>query len=295
MEFSSKIYLPILKEEIRYTHLNNSNYLDILKFVKNNDDEGLINYFNDILKNKVYQSNVLKKISNIEKFLILLDMRSILLGDKLQLVNGNNTNIDLSISSIKDNLINKLNNINLITCVEYNNIKLTLSIPKSLDIENIDQIYKELISEIIINDDIIEFSLLTDEEKESIISSIPANLANELLNFIEFCQKMSESLSIINGNERLGIDNIPLRVFDKTMFSFLKNIFGNDLMSFYELQFNMMSKLHVSSDNFMKMTPNECKIFINLFNQDMKRQEDAQKTSNSTPSMPSMPHVPKFN
>jgi len=45
----------------------------------------------------------------------------------------------------------------------------------------------------------------------------------------------------------------------------------------------------------MKMTPNECKIFINFFNQDMKRQEDAQKSSNSSPSMPNMPHVPKFN
>jgi hypothetical protein len=295
MEFSSKLYLPILKEEIRYTHLNNSNYLDILKFVTNNDDNGLINYFNDILKYKIYQSNIVNKLSNIEKFLILLDLRSILLGEKLQLVNSNNTNIDLSISSMRDNLIKNISNINLIKYVEYNNIKLTLSIPKSLDIENIDQIYKELINEITINEDIIDFSSLTDEEKESIIASIPANLANELLSFIDFCQKMSETINIINGNERLGIDNIPLRVFDKTMFSFLKNTFGNDLMSFYELQFNMMSKLHVSSDNFMKMTPNECKIFINFFNQDMKRQEDAQKSSNSTPSMPSMPRAPKFN
>lgn len=295
MEFSSKLNLPILKEEIRYTHLNNSNYLDILKFVTNNDDDGLLKYFNNILQNKIYQNNIVNKLSNIEKFIILLDLRSILLGDKLQLINENNINIDLSISSIKDNLIKKINTINLISYVEYNNIKLTLSIPKSLDIENIDQIYKELINEITINDDIINFHSLTEEEKDLIISSIPANLANELLNFIEVCQKMSESISIINGNERLGIDNIPLRVFDKTMFSFLKNTFGNDLMSFYELQFNMMSKLHVSSDNFMKMTPNECKIFINFFNQDMKRQEDAQKSSNSTPSMPSMPHVPKFN
>jgi hypothetical protein len=40
MQFSSKLFLPILKEEIRYLNLNNHNYLDILKFITNNDDEG---------------------------------------------------------------------------------------------------------------------------------------------------------------------------------------------------------------------------------------------------------------
>ena len=167
-----------------------------------------------------------------------------------------------------------------------------MSIPKSLNIENIDQIYKELIKEIKIEEDNIDFSVITEEEKETIISNIPANLAQEILNFLDICQNLSEKVDIIKGNDRLGIDNIQLRVFDKTMFSFLKSTFGNDLMGFYELQFNMMSKLNVSSDNFMKMTPNECKIFINFYNQDMKRQEEGQRSGGS---LPSMPKIPKYN
>ena len=84
MEFSSKLDLPILKEEIRYTHLNNSNYLDILKFISNNDDNGLLNYFNYILTSNICDKSLIYRLSNIEKFIILLDLRSKLLGDKLQ-------------------------------------------------------------------------------------------------------------------------------------------------------------------------------------------------------------------
>jgi hypothetical protein len=133
--------------------------------------------------------------------------------------------------------------------------------------------------------------LLTEEEKDVIINNLPANFAQDILSFIEDCQEISESVDIIKGNERIGLDSVPLRFFDKTLFMFLKNTFGNDLMGFYELQFNMMSKLNVSSDNFMKMSPAECKIFIQFYNQDMKRQEDAQKSSSSMPSMPSMPKI----
>ena len=87
MQFSSKLFLPILNEEIRYLNLNNNNYLDILKFITNNDDEGLIDYFYNILQEKILDKNLVSKLSVIEKFLILLDLRSILLGDKLQLIN----------------------------------------------------------------------------------------------------------------------------------------------------------------------------------------------------------------
>jgi hypothetical protein len=166
-----------------------------------------------------------------------------------------------------------------------------LSTPKSFDTENIDKIYKEIIDKIKIDEDIIDFYSLTDEDKDHIINNLPANLAQELLEYIEFCQDISQNIDIIKGNDRIGLDSVPLRVFDKTLFMFLKNTFGNDLMGFYELQFNMMSKLNVSSDNFMKMSPAECKIFIQFYNQDMKRQEDAQKSSGS---MPSMPKAPRF-
>ena len=76
---------------------------------------------------------------------------------------------------------------------------------------------------------------------------------------------------------------------------FLKNIFTDDLYNYYELQYNLSNKMSVSYDHFMKMSPNECKLFINFYNKEMKKQEEAQqKQGGGMPSLPSMPSLPKF-
>jgi len=80
---------------------------------------------------------------------------------------------------------------------------------------------------------------------------------------------------------------------DNTLYYFLKNIFSEELGSFYELMYSMIKKLNFDYNSFMNVTPNECKIFINYYNSDIKREDDANRGSMS--SMPSMPNIPKPN
>lgn len=290
MKFSSKIYLPILKKEARYYHLNNSMFFDLLKFITNKDNDGLNEYFEWIISECLVEKSIVNKLSNVEKFLILLDLRSYSLGDKLTLKGERDISIDYQISSIKNNIINKLKDLELTKTVEYNSITLFLSAPKVFTINNFDQIYRELIDKIKIDDDIINFYDLTEVERDSIIDNIPANLTDEIIKFINLYQNMGNSINIITENNKFGIEQIPLKVFDNTLFTFIKSIFNDDLINFYELQYNLISKMNISHDHFLQMTPNECKIHINFYNQDMKRQEEAQSKSNGgTPSMPSLP------
>ena len=147
---------------------------------------------------------------------------------------------------------------------------------------------KELIDKIKIGDELINFYDLTDLEKDSIIGSIPANLADELLKFINIYNNISNTISIITENSKYGIEGIPLRVFDNTLLYFIRSIYNDDLLNFYELQYNLIHKMHISHQHFLEMTPNECKIHINFYNLDMKKQEEAQSKSNSATSVPSM-------
>lgn len=294
MEFTSKIFLPVLKKEIRYHHINNSNFLTILKFSINKDDEGLMNYFEWMIQNCLLDKELFYRLTNLEKFLIFLDLRSVLIGDKLQLNSKTGNKIDLLISSIKNNIVNKIKEIDLIKIVNYNNITVHLTLPKSLNINNIDDLYYEIIDKVQIDEDVIQFSELKSFEKDGIISSLPASLTEEMISFITICQNLSNDINIITGNEKLGLENIPLRVFDTSLFHFMKSLLGDDLMNFYELQYNMLNKIKLSNQHFMSITPNECKILMNLYNEDMKRQEEAQKGNSSIPSMPSMPSMPKF-
>ena len=52
-------------------------------------------------------------------------------------------------------------------------------------------------------------------------------------------------------------------------------------MNFYELQFNLITKMNISYDHFMSMTFNESRMYVAMQNKDTKKQEEAQKKSQS--------------
>ena len=292
MIFTTKIQLPILGKEVRYSTIKNNNYFDIIKFITNRDDEGLDNYFEYILSYIITDKSVVSKLSNIEKFLILLDNRSLTIGDNLQLKGNNAAKIQFLISSIKNNIINNIKDLNLTKKIVYNDFKIDLSIPKSLIINDFDKIYREIINKIQVGDEIIDTNTLTDFEKDSIIGNLPASITGYILDFIRETQEITSKISIISENTKIGLENVPANVFDSTFFMFLKSIFTDDLNNFYELQFQLIHKINLSYDHFMAMTPNECKIYINLYNKEIKKQEEAESKTGS--SMPSMPSMPKF-
>jgi len=292
MRFTTKLQLPLLKREVRYSTIKNNNYFDIIKFITNKDDEGLNNYFEFILLDIITEKSIINKLSNIEKFLILLDNRSLTIGDNLQLKGNNSTKIQFLISSIKNNIINNIKDLNLTKKIQDKDFIIDLNIPKSLIIDDFDKIYREIINKIQIGDEIIDTNTLTDFEKDSIISNLPASISGDIFNFIKETQEITSKISIIAENSKLGLENVPANVFDSTFFMFLKSIFTDDLNNFYELQFQLIHKVNLSFDHFMSMTPNECKIYINLYNNEIKKQEEAESRSSS--SLPSMPSMPKF-
>ena len=293
--FTSKLHLPILKQEIRYENLTNFHYFNILKFITNNDDEGLNDYFENIVKHLITDKELYVKLSNLEKFLILLDMRSTSVGDILQLNGSGTVKVDLSLNSIKNNIINKFKEIEITKTISEDNFKVYLSIPKQFFIDDIDKIYQEIIDKIELKDEILHYFSLTVLEKEGIINCIPASIAGDMLKFINDSQEIINSINIVTGNSKFGLETIKLSVFDKNMFFFLKSIFTDDLYNYYDLQYNLSNKMNVSYEQFMKMSPNECKMFINFYNRDISKQEEAQSKQQGSYQKPNMPSMPKFN
>jgi hypothetical protein len=111
------------------------------------------------------------------------------------------------------------------------------------------------------------------------------------LSFVQESQESLTKISLINKNSHIGLEEVSINCYDSTLFLFLKSIFKDDLMNFYELQFNMMTKMNVSNEHFMSLTPNECKLFVKFYNEEKKKEEEAQsKQQSSSPSLPSIPN-----
>lgn len=296
MKFNNKIFLPIIKKFVRVIPLVNKHYFELSKFITNNDDEGISNYFDYVIKDVLIQNNIFNELSNIDKFLIILNSKIISSGSKISLVGEKNIKTEFSLNGIINNVIKKLENIDFEKTIISENLKISISLPKSLLVNDIDQIYKEVIKKIVINDECIFFSDLTEIEKDDIMKLLPISTTGDILNYITNTQNILKDISIFQENVKIGIQNIPVNAFDNTLFAFIKSLFGENLKNYYELQYILYTKLNISLDHYMSITPNDCKIFINLYNEDMKKQQEEQEkgTSGGMPKLPSMPSVPKF-
>jgi hypothetical protein len=292
VDYTTKLFLPILKQNIRYKNITNKNYFDIIRFITNNDDEGLNEYFEWLLYDIIIDKDIIKKLTNVEKFLILLDNRSNTIGNSLQIKNDKNNKIELSIITIKNDIIKNLNKLNLTKVVNSETYTVEFSLPKSLIINSIDDIYKQIFNKIRIEEDEIQFSLLTDQEKLDIINIIPAEISAEMMSFIKNTKEGLTKIKIITENTKIGLENIDLNSYDSTLFMFLKSIFKDSLMNFYELQYSLVTKMNVGYDQFVEMTPNECKLYIKFYNDEKRREQEEQEKQQG--SIPSMPSIPKF-
>ena len=83
MEFYTEIFLPILKRNVKVKSIKNVLYFEILKFLKTNNNNVILDCFEQLLKEILVENDIIDSLTNYEKFLILLEARIISLGDKI--------------------------------------------------------------------------------------------------------------------------------------------------------------------------------------------------------------------
>ena len=296
MKFNNKIFLPIIKKFVRVEPLANRHYFELSKFITNNDDEGISNYLDYVIDDILLEKELSKDLCNIDKFVTILTSKIISSGSKISIVGSNSVKTEFSLNGIINNIVKNLKDFDYEKIITTENLEITISLPKNLLISDIDQIYKEIINKIKINEESILFNSLTENEKVDIMNNIPISCTGDILEYISKTQETFKNISIIQENAKMGMQGVPFNAFDNTLFMFIKSLFGENLKNYYELQYILYTKLNMSLDHYMSITPNDCKIFINLYNEDMKKQQDEQQKSASggMPQLPSMPSIPKY-
>lgn len=295
MEFYSKLYLPTLDKIVNVKSIKNFEFFNLIKTIHNGNDLCIEECFNNLLDYLIDDKNSIKSINILEKFLILLESRIHSIGDNLTTSSQTaDATVNIPLYSMRDRIIESIKDFKFKRNLTLKTLRVNINLPKKLLLNDIDDIYRHIIDEIVIDDNLYKVSELSDQELDSILQNLPAEISSGILNFIQDLSELSRKLNIFDGNEKLGIQKIPMGLLDNTLFYFLKNIFSEELGSFYELMYSMIKKLNFDYNSFMNVTPNECKIFINYYNSDIKREDDANRGSmGSMPSMPK-PNFPKF-
>lgn len=279
MRFKIPFDLPVVKKRIHYAEFSNQHYFSILKCIATGSDEVVADMFDAVIYDLTTEDA--HSMFALDKFCLLLDIRSIALGDKIEFVTSTQAKASLKIGNIINTLTNSIENAVLSHTIHVDDINITTHVPRKLRLIDLDDVISSCIYSIQDQDHTYLFDKMSSEEQQALMSSLPAEVMNCILDHIKINKASLSSTNIIKENAELGINAYTLDLYDNSLFSFLKSIYTDELMSFYELQFSLLSKLNISNEHFLSMTPSESKIFINLYNKEAKKQQKEESKHNN--------------
>ena len=152
--------------------LKNIHYKNIIKFIENNDDIGLCNFFEKIVEEL---SNG-KNLNYIDKFLILLSLRMVCVNKMLVLESSSQIKSSISLEDIIKKIIENFTpNLRTLQCTK--DIEIVIGYPNT--IKSKDNIFDKIHS-ININGSNVTFANISNKEKDEILSLLPASVAQKI-------------------------------------------------------------------------------------------------------------------
>jgi len=267
--FYTTLFLPNLKKTIKIKEINNFYYIDILKFIQNNNINDLLLFLDQVIADNCDAD--INTLSNLDKFCILLEMRSISIGNTIEFY-VENTHIKYNLFDICKNIQDlKLEDENIV----IGDLNFRLGMPQKFITDSEDNVIEKCILQI--ND--LNLKTLPETDLNDLIKMIPASLYNDIKQYIIKNTEYIESKNIFNIDVVDTFKDFKINPFNNSLIEFLKTIYNDNLMNFYELQFNLITKMNISYDHFMSMTFNEARMYVVMQNKEIKKQEEAQKKS----------------
>lgn len=130
MDFYTQCYIPSIKKELKINKINFGDYFQLNSYIKNSDYDAINELFDKICKKSL---EVDVDINNLDKFAILLHLRSIFLSPVLKLNGKNKDDKPVVFEILIKNVLNSIR--------KYNQNEFFL--PKKLYYENVSDICDE--------------------------------------------------------------------------------------------------------------------------------------------------------
>ena len=260
MDYRIRVFIPSSNKFEYVDELKNRQSLAILKYIKANDDYGLCNYFENILKDTSAQ--------NIEdKFFILCQLRALNIGNSLT-VNGKDdtgakTSIKISLFDFLKNYIEYVQKSKKQYIYQENNLQIVFKLPTTLYFKNFLSLLNDSIERILINnEDIIQGK--NNIEKFEIISKFNKETMLKIKDFLNEINQAS-TLFFLKPTEQILVPTVKVSFFNNTVFNLLKTIFKTEFNYFYNKFYICLTKLGISYDDYLKLSFVEADILLNTY------------------------------
>jgi hypothetical protein len=281
LSFYYTSYIPSQKHTIKIKELNFCNYKNIVKIITNNNDALIEAAFNDLIYDVTGYKH--ETFTFLDKLIILLTVRSVcILSDIELVVTSPETEKTYNVSYRIYDIIQRLTSLNLAehdTVIKiYNSIlEVTFGLPSNLFIDKTNESLFTTIKQIKIND--VDIPL----NKDDIIDRLPINVFKDAKVFLAEIEKKINGINLMSvTTPDISPDNaieVPLTLIENSVLEFLKLCYRRDLLSIYELEYILTSKLKLPHDLVYNSTPAELMLYINFYNKEKSEQDKQQKRS----------------
>ena len=278
---------PVLitnSREVLCKELKNIHYKNIQKLIQNNDNENLCKYFETIVKDLCITK---EPLNYIDKFIILLALRMVSVNGVLEISTKSEIKNTIQIGTISKTILeNFFPNTTTIKSDE-NNIKIDIGYPYLISNKNL---LFDKIHTIEIDGKRVALNLISQEERDQILSLIPASISKTILKEIKKTKDYKQ-IKLFTYFYDEGKKADYYFSFDSTKnFDLLKMIFSDSLQNCYYYEYICVSKLHISLYDYLHyMTPVESILQIKTLSREIKEQNDAQKKAAQTTNKPPTP------
>ena len=262
-EFKIKILLPSGRY-IRLAELKNKDYQVILKYCENSDAEGLNDFFDSLVFSDY------KSLDIIDKFYTLLTLRMMFIDPDLSFTDKSGREVKFSIANILEKIDHFQNDFDRVISIEGFTIELGL--PTLLYFKDINDIYTSTIKNIKLNNNTLDFNILTLEQKEEILSYIPNVFFTHIKKHISQISKQLQSFVLIEQNTTFNIEEINTDVISNEFMGFILSVFTTGLKNFFDMMYAFTTKLNIDGNTFLNLTPLDSRVLINIFNKDIDDQ-----------------------
>jgi hypothetical protein len=293
-QFTCELYAPSLKRSIRFNEININCLQNIVKYIQNQDDTGLCDYFTDLLEYLCPENSPLL-LDRVDKFCILLGLRIICIGPIFEMqFDCKKTNQKFNYKLDLINILQKISNLdlygnNLIKVDE--NITVCLGFPPKLAYESHEDVIFSCLSHVIIKNESFNMTSMDEDQRNSILSLLPGTISSDIYDFIFAKQKMLNDVVFMDVRSPFDPDDTPITMkldsINNTFMEILKGIFKMNLNDLYDLIYIMVTKLKFNGSYIENnMTFAEATVYLNKYTEELKEREKAMQKQQSGQSAP---------
>lgn len=283
--FTFQTYLPTQKRYLRFTQFSGSDHLTLGKYIQNNDIDCVLKEFEKLINNCCVESLDITKLSNIDLFCMLLNLRIMCISqtfDFESVVTKENEKVKskqkLDLYDILDKVTN--HHVEYIKDVDVEGkYKISLGIPKGFQVDDINTLIVDVIDNIELMGMKYDMSNLTVDEKTQILDELPGDVLTLISTHIKQLDEQYK-IKVFENVQTGNLSEIHLKLFDNSLFEFIKAMYNCNLQEQYYIRYIMVKRMGFTLRDVEDITPIDTQNYINLFREELEEERKAQEKQN---------------